>query len=113
MGYLRDHPLVVAAAILAVLTVAAMTVTSTISYRFLRALRSEAQPFWIERFGNTSIGSLRIARVTPIAVSQVATDDDARRISAHFVRSFRCWRNISFGLLTLTVVALLLVGWRG
>lgn len=113
MWYVHDHPLVLVAAILAVLTAMAMTVTSTISYRFLRALQSEAEPFWTEHFRNASIALLRIARVTPIAVERAATDDEARRISARFARSFRLWRNISFGMLALTVVALLLVGWRG
>ena len=113
MGYLDDHPLVLVAAILAVLTAVAMTVTSTISYRFLRALRSEARPFWMEHFGTTSIASLRFARVTPIAVERVATDDEARQISARFSATFRRWRNISFGLFHATVAVFLIVGWRG
>lgn len=70
--YIRDNPWVLAAMLLAGLTGLAMAWCSLISYRFLRALRREAQPFWVQHLGRrASIGMLRLAQVTPPAVARL------------------------------------------
>jgi hypothetical protein len=95
---------------LAVLEVFDLCMCSFISARFLRALRQEANPFWLKHFGQASVWMLRMARVTPPAVARMAGNDEAKSVCDRYTSSFRRWRIAAVILVLSAVIAILMAG---